>query len=55
MIKLGAKLVDIACMPIYLIAIASESANDLRGIIGDRQYVKGFNAGYSAAKEDFNA
>lgn len=43
---------DIACIPLYLFALASDSAVNLRGMIGDSMYVRGFSAGYKEGQKD---
>lgn len=53
-INFAAKAVDIMCLPIYLIALASDSASNLRGIIGDSSYLRGFESGYKQAIRDLN-
>lgn len=53
-INFAAKAVDIACLPLYLIAVASDSASNLRGIIGDSSYLRGFESGYKQAIRDLN-
>lgn len=48
------KVLDIACLPIYLIAVASDSASNLRGILNDQAYIRGFDSGYKQAIRDLN-
>lgn len=52
-INFAAKIVDIACMPFYLIAVASDSASNLRGILNDQAYLRGFDSGYKQAIRDY--
>ena len=53
-INLAAKVVDIACLPLYLIAVASDSASNLRGSVGDSSYLRGFESGYKQAVRDLD-
>lgn len=53
MIKLAAKAVDLVCWPFYAIAVVSETASSIRGVLDDRSYVRGYSAGYDAAERKY--